>query len=117
MTLLDAHESDDFELERLETIDNKDIDELESRFIEIKGRSIQSVGSFKAVHSSYNVGWFHAIKTELTSSGDTRHSASESKQFDHTGDLDGTHMIYDISKSDAADSVISIKIRYRYRDR
>jgi hypothetical protein len=79
MTLIDAHETDEFELERIESIENEAINPLQENYVTLKGRSMTSYGE-----SNYDENTIFnydarpktsfTIPTKIVSQGPSRHS-------------------------------------------
>lgn len=77
MTLIDSYEDTEFEVERLETVDNAIIPELEQNLIEIKGRSIESIGQANILavpNDATNSAAEILPGTKIISEGPSRHN-------------------------------------------
>jgi hypothetical protein len=124
MDLIESHESDEFEIERIETIDNLPIDELQDFRVEIKGRSIEAVGEsfsdFKYSSPIFEkptgavippVTWSWA--TKVVSEGPTRHSEQSSIWYDKTTSIDfsAVNLFYDNSVADYGDHNVKITLK------
>ena len=89
---------DEFELERLESIDNKIINPISEDYITMKGRSLKSVGRFKLpfggiASSGGDMFW----KTNIITEGPSRHSQAD--YFFHTdfNSVTASSLFYDNS--------------------
>lgn len=108
--LLKSHETDEFEIERIDSIDGIALDELKTNKVELKGRSILQAGESKGVsnallYTSYPI----TFKTEIVSQGPDRHSSVDSIVA-WPGDIDALNLFY--TNSVEAEPLRTITVRY-----
>jgi len=99
MDLLDAYEDEEFEVERLETVDNKIIKPLDEMFLKINGRSLNAVGTGKFIPSTTPLTFAQGILNEVITEGPSRHSSSTQGLLSG-GYLTGDYMFYGFSLSE-----------------
>ena len=84
--LINAHESDEFELDRLDSIDSGNIYSLKERIIQLTGRNIVSQGESDVINvgEKFTFDYAASLKTKIITSGHPRHSSVDTLEI--TGD-------------------------------
>lgn len=114
MTIIDSHEDDEFELERLETIENKTIDPIDENYVSIKGRSIQSVGQFKFNETNYSISSLNTLLlTDVISNGPDRHSYQNPIGITGITNITAQALFYDNSTVELLDTNVSLSINFK----
>ena len=113
-TLIDAHEEDDFEIERETDIKGNTIDPLPESFIELPGRSLQSIGSHEMVEFLANLSTSNTWRTIVISEGPSRHSEALRKQILPFQNMDGLGLFYDRRETEEDEPDQTVTINYNY---
>lgn len=120
--ILKSHESDEFEIERVDSIDGVILDELKLNSVELAGRDILETGeSIAAVKGGGYSGFKRActIPTTVVSIGPVRHSMVNDDDFIYPAsgnvitNLNGGNLFY--GHTDAVDTEHTINGRYEFK--
>lgn len=113
-TLIDAHEDDDFEIERETDIKGNTIDPMPESFIELRGRSLQSIGSHKLLRSIVGADRPGTWPTIIISEGPSRHHEADRKQIAPVLDMNGTGLFYDRRATDENEPDKTVSLDYDF---
>lgn len=110
-TLIKAHESDVFEIERLDSIDSKPISKLteRDRQVYIQGRTLVSQGESQAVTLNEDTPYFTrwaTIPTKIIAQGDPRHSTIDNLVFDLNDQFAFPQHMFFVDETAAVNNVI-----------
>lgn len=119
--LIKSHETDEFELDRKDSIDDKPITELNTYKTKIKGRTLTASGESKSLEFDFNRGWhirnsrIGTLQTILVSQGPARHSSVDVSDWpgNTSGELPSNMFFVDTVASGEIIN-IDVKIKCRY---
>lgn len=113
--LIKSHESDEFEIERKDSIDDVLLEPLVLNKVELEGRDILEAGESKSakvwvgMHTDSN----KTIPTEVIAVGPKRHSAVLSYSYGSIATMSGANLFY--GHTDEIDAAHTLSIRYAIR--
>jgi len=116
--LINAHESDEFELGRLDSIDSEPIFPLRNKTIYLTGRNIVSVGESDVLDPGvpFNFKYAASVKTEIIKRGHPRHSSVDTAEIpgDPIDYASNMFFVDDTTPTEDLDAKIAWDIEFSY---
>ena len=118
--LIKSHETDEFELERTDTIDGGNIDALKKYNAYIKGRALTAAGESDSYDIQINNGWEIAgrrigtVRTEIIAQGPGRHSSVDVEAWPGSTSAELPSSMFFVDTV-AAGEVIDLNIKFDFR--